>query len=90
MLGRTIPPTIKQAIRFRLQPTKPRRHRAEVLLDKVGLADTAGAYPANHAGGQRRRVAIARALAMEPEVMLFDDPRVERARDFLSHLGWSG
>jgi polar amino acid transport system ATP-binding protein len=50
------------------------RQRAEALLDKVGLADKAGSYPANLSGGQQQRVAIARALAMEPDVMLFDEP----------------
>ncbi|HEY3424922.1 MAG TPA: amino acid ABC transporter ATP-binding protein [Negativicutes bacterium] len=44
------------------------------LLDKVGLADKAHAYPEQLSGGQQQRVAIARALAMRPKVMLFDEP----------------
>jgi ABC-type polar amino acid transport system ATPase subunit len=48
--------------------------RAESLLEKVGLADKADAYPARLSGGQKQRVAIARALAMEPKIMLFDEP----------------
>ena len=47
--------------------------RAMDMLDRVGLADRAGAYPAQLSGGQQQRVAIARALAMEPKVMLFDE-----------------
>ncbi|BBC96776.1 amino acid ABC transporter ATP-binding protein [Streptomyces griseofuscus] len=43
-------------------------------LDRVGLAEKAGAYPSALSGGQQQRVAIARALAMGPEVMLFDEP----------------
>lgn len=48
--------------------------RARVLLEKVGLTEKAGAYPAQLSGGQQQRVAIARALAMEPKLMLFDEP----------------
>ncbi|MFL4475655.1 amino acid ABC transporter ATP-binding protein [Paeniglutamicibacter sp. MACA_103] len=48
--------------------------RALDLLDKVGLADKAKAYPSSLSGGQQQRVAIARALAMEPKMMLFDEP----------------
>ncbi|MFM1651320.1 amino acid ABC transporter ATP-binding protein [Brevibacillus sp. B_LB10_24] len=47
---------------------------ARELLEKVGLADKAEAYPDNLSGGQKQRVAIARALAMKPQIMLFDEP----------------
>ena len=44
------------------------------LLQRVGLADRAGAYPSQLSGGQKQRIAIVRALCMEPDVMLFDEP----------------
>ena len=47
---------------------------AKQLLERVGIPDKVGIYPANLSGGQQQRVAIARALAMKPKIMLFDEP----------------
>ena len=48
--------------------------KAMSLLERVGLADRADAYPSQLSGGQKQRIAIVRALCMEPDVMLFDEP----------------
>ncbi len=55
------------------QPKEEARAAARQLLERVGLADKEGSYPAQLSGGQQQRVAIARALAMNPDIMLFDE-----------------
>ncbi|MFJ2864585.1 amino acid ABC transporter ATP-binding protein [Kitasatospora sp. NPDC087314] len=56
------------------RPRAEARSAALALLERVGLADKADAYPRQLSGGQQQRVAIARALALEPKVLLFDEP----------------
>lgn len=53
---------------------KEAEEEAMGLLERVGLADRAHAYPSQLSGGQKQRIAIVRALCMKPDVMLFDEP----------------
>ena len=67
------------------------------LLERVGIAEQAGKFPAQLSGGQQQRVAIARALAMDPKIMLFDEPTsaldpemIKEVLDVMKTLAGSG
>ena len=61
-------------VELKLLDKEAAKKRAMELLDRVGLADKANAYPSQLSGGQKQRCAIARSLAMSPDIMLFDEP----------------
>ncbi|CAN5562703.1 ABC transporter ATP-binding protein [soil metagenome] len=70
--------TVEENVRFLLDlgrmPREEARRRATSLLEEVGLADRAGAFPDTLSGGEQQRVAIARALAHDPALILADEP----------------
>jgi polar amino acid transport system ATP-binding protein len=61
-------------IRVQKRDTKGSPGKGHALLDKMGLADKADAYPCQLSGGQQQRVSIVRALAMDPKILFFDEP----------------
>ena len=65
---------VEAPMHVKREPRAQAHERALALLERVGLADKAAAFPSHLSGGQQQRVAIARALAMQPKLMLFDEP----------------
>ena len=61
-------------VQLHKKPKQEAEDMARKLLQRVGLADRADAFPSQLSGGQKQRIAIVRALCMEPDVMLFDEP----------------
>jgi ABC-type polar amino acid transport system, ATPase component len=61
-------------VTLKLKTQEEADRQAMQLLERIGLADKAQAYPGQLSGGQKQRIAIVRALAMNPDVMLFDEP----------------
>lgn len=84
-------------VRVRRMSRRDAQERAQLLLEKVGMASHADKYPSQLSGGQQQRVAIARTMAMEPRVILFDEPTsaldpemVGEVLDVMQNLARSG
>ncbi len=67
-------------------PANEAKEKGRTLLERVGLAHKAEAYPAELSGGQQQRVAIARALAMDPKAVLFDEPTSALDPEFIKEV----
>ena len=61
-------------MQLKLQSKEEACENALRLLNRIGLAEKADAYPSNISGGQKQRIAIVRSLAMNPDAILFDEP----------------
>lgn len=73
MNSRTIFDNVDFSLKYTGKSKQERRQKVDELLELVGLADKANAYPSQLSGGQKQRVAIARALANDPEILLCDE-----------------
>ena len=73
-------------VTLKLKTQEQAEAKARELLRRVGLEDKADAYPVQLSGGQKQRIAIVRALAMEPDVMLFDDPTSALDREMVGEV----